>query len=481
MVGFVDREFELESLEGMWGMGRQVALLWGRRRVGKSTLLQKFAAGKPGVFYQADRGTSTEQLASFTDRILTYRRDPLLEAAPLANWNQALAYLVGLARSARDEGHPLLVVIDEYPYLVESDPAVSSRFQAFLEDVKNEALPLYMVLSGSQVGMFERHVLQGPLYGRRTWGEQLAPLGYREAAAFFAGWSSADRLRAWAILGGVPYYLEQFDAGRSFDWNVMNRILRKGSLLYDEAELHVREELGTGAPTYLSVIAAVAGGATRQAEIANQVGLPSTSLPPYLTELRNLHILEHIKPITAAEGARSGVWRVADGYLRFWFRFVRASRTDLEARRVDPVFHQRVKPQLDHFVSQPSFEDVCRAYVRDALNVDPGLPTRGDVGAWWGPVRDPRHPGTRRTMQGESDVVVVDGKRLLLVGEAKWQSGPAGLATLAQLDRTAPHIPGFESTVTRFVIFSREGFTDDLREEAARRSIVLRTVDDLYV
>jgi hypothetical protein len=131
-------------------------------------------------------------------------------------------------------------------------------------------------------------------------------------------------------------------------------------------------------------------------------------------------------------------------------------------------------------VSQPGFEDVCRAYVRDAIGLDPDLPPRGEVGAWWGPVPDPRHPGTRRTMQGESEIVVLDGTRLLLVGESKWQSGPADLATVAQLDRTAPHIPGFDPAVTRLAIFSRGGFTDALREEAASRSIVLRSVDDLY-
>ena len=163
--------------------------------------------------------------------------------------------------------------------------------------------------------MFERHVLHGPLWGRRTRGEQLPPLGYRDALQFVPGWRSADKLRAWAILGGVPYYLEQFDPERSLAWNIENRILRKGQVLYDEAELFVREELGSDASTYLSIIAAIASGATRQGEIADRAGLAASAVPPYLATLRRLHMVEHIRPFGAPDTARSGLWRVADGYV----------------------------------------------------------------------------------------------------------------------------------------------------------------------
>ncbi len=460
-------------------MTRQVALLWGRRRVGKSTLLQRFAEGKPTVFYQAVQGTEADQLAGLTDMILAYRPDPVLAAAPLINWPQAIAYLLGLAREARRDGHPLLVVLDEYPYLVMTNTAVPSLFQAALEDVKREDLPLYLVLAGSQITMFERHVLHGPLWGRRTWGEQLPPLSYRDAAQFVPGWTSADKLRAWAIFGGIPYYLEQLDPGRSLAWNIENRILRKGQVLYDEAELFVREELGSDASTYLSIIAAIAGGATRQGEIADRAGLAASAVPPYLATLRRLHVVEHIRPFGAPDTARSGLWRVADGYVRFWFRFVRSNLTDLEARRTREVFQDRVRPMLDHFVSLPAFEDACREHVRASLGRDPEYPLRGDAGAWWGPVPDERHPGTRRTRQGEIEIVAYDGKRLVLAGEAKWHDGEVGTDALAQLEGTVRFVPGYGSH-TKLVIYARDGFTRELRARASASGVVLRTVDDLY-
>src|SRR5574337_222243 len=172
-MAFIDREPELTVLQDLWGMRFQLVLLWGRRRVGKTRLIQQFAEGKDGITYQADEGTATEQLARLTDRILAYRDDPQLRAQPLTNWDAALAVLVRLAREAKTEGRPLLVVLDEFPRLAVATPRLSSLLQGVIEEVRREDLPLFLVLAGSQIGLFERHVLLGPLYGRRTWGEQL--------------------------------------------------------------------------------------------------------------------------------------------------------------------------------------------------------------------------------------------------------------------------------------------------------------------
>jgi AAA+ ATPase superfamily predicted ATPase len=476
---FVDREYELASLNERWGLPAQVALLWGRRRIGKSTLLQRFAEDKPSIFYQAVKGTETEQLIGLTDRILAHRPDPLLTAAPLANWRQATAYLVAMARQAKASGQPLLVVLDEFPYLVASDSNLPSILQAALEDVKRESLPLFLVLAGSQVGLFEKHVLQGPLYGRRTWGEQLAPLSYADAGRFFPNWSVADRLRAWAILGGIPYYLEQFEAAKSLRWNIEHRVLTKGQVLYTDAELFIAEELGADAPTYQSIVGAIAGGATRQSEIAQRAGIDASAVPAYLQLLRRLHVVEHVRPYGAPSNARSGIWNVADGYLRFWFRFVRTNLTDLEARRTSAVLAQRVLPMLDQFVSKPAFEDACREYLRHAIGNDPEMPDRAEVGAWWGQVPDEREPGTRRTRQGEIELVAYEGASLVLAGEAKWHDGPLDTDALSQLLRTVTSVPGY-SSATKLALFARDGFTERVTQRAAAEGIVLRTAADLY-
>ena len=135
---FVDRTHELRALEALWGLRFQLALLWGRRRVGKTRLIQEFAEGKPSVTYQADEGTATEQLARLTDRILAYRDDAVLRAQPLSNWDAAIATLLRLAREAKRDGHPLLVVLDEFPRLVVATPRLPSMLQDAIEDIRRD-------------------------------------------------------------------------------------------------------------------------------------------------------------------------------------------------------------------------------------------------------------------------------------------------------------------------------------------------------
>lgn len=480
MTLFVDRKDELEALEELWGSRYQVALLWGRRRVGKTRLLDEFAAGKPTIVFQADEGTAAEQLARLTDRILAYREDSALRAQPLGNWDAAIATILRLARDAKREGHPLLLILDEFPRLVMSAPRLPSLLQDAIEDVRREDLPLFLVIAGSQITLYERHVLHGPLYGRRTWGEQLPPLGYKDSAQFFPDWSPADQLRAWALLGGVPYYLEQWDAARSLAWNIANRLLRKGSVLYDEAELMIKEELGPGAATYISIVATIAAGATRQSEIADRVGVEPRAVSKYLNQLGRLHMIDHLEPMGSPEGSRRGIWRLSDNYLRAWFEFVRANRTDLEGRRVAEVFRDRVRDQLDRFVSKPAFEDAAREHARRSIGSDPEFPRRALVGAWWGPVPDEKFPGTRRTREGEIELVGYDQKKLVLAGEAKWSNELEGGSALAQLRRSVISVPGYDPALTRLAVYTREGFTDEFRARAHDEGVILRTVADLY-
>lgn len=480
MAVFIDRTAELSDLESLWGMQRQTVLLWGRRRVGKTRLIDEFVSGKPAVVYQADEGTTTEQLARLTERILAYQEDAQLAAQPLDSWDAAIAVLLRLAREAKAHARPLLVVFDEFPRLVGAHAPLPSKLQSALETVRREDLPLFLVLAGSQMSLFERHVLQGPLDSRRTWGEQLAPLGYREAGEFFAGWDPSDRLRAWAFLGGIPYYLEQWDADRSLRWNIINRFLRKGSVLYQEAELMIKEELSAEAGVYLSIIAAVAAGRTRPSEIGDLAGVDARTVSKYLDQLGRLHMVEHLAPAGASKRARRGIWRLSDPYLRAWFRFVRANRTDLEARRGEAVYRQRVAQAIDDFVSRPAFEDAVREHVRRVTGVDRDFPSVAEVGAWWGPVPDARHPGTRRTREGEVEVVGYDGKDLLLAAEAKWSRTPEDGDAMAQLRSTVIHVPGYTAGVTRLAVYSRAGFTDRFRRSAAEQGVILRTVEDLY-
>lgn len=475
---FIDRDDDLEDLNSRWGMKPQIYLLWGRRRVGKSALIREFAAGKDAIIYQAIRGTATDQLQLLTRRILARMPDPVLEAAPLANWDQAFAYLEGVGRNRKAAGRPLILVFDELQYLAATDDSIVSRLQDFLETVKHSDLPLFVILSGSSISFFERHVAVGTLFGRRTGGGLLAPLGYADAGRFFLGWSAVDRIRAWGVLGGMPYYLEQFNPARPLSWNIRELMLHRNQVLYNEAELLLTEEL-RDAPQYLSVLAAVAGGATRLSEISARTSIQVTSLPQILNRLARLHLVERTAPLGEdPEKSKRGLWTLLDNYLRFWFTFVRPNLVDLEAGRAEAIWKQEVAPRLDAFISKPAFERACREWLRTNLGQHSQLPARGEVGAWWGPSTEMTASGLR-TIQREAEVVVRTGSDVVLVGEAKWAEAEVGAGALSQLRTTVAAMPA-TSADTRLVLFARQGFSKHLRDVAATQGIVLVTAADMF-
>jgi len=475
---FVDRDTDLAEMESRWGLRPQFYLLWGRRRVGKSALIRHFADGKDAVIYQAVTGTATDQLALLTRRINAWRVDPVLEAAPLASWAQAFAYLERLGRERKAAGKPLLVVLDEFQYVAKSDASIISRLADLYETVKHEELPLFFIISGSAINFFEDEVIIGKLFGRRTGGGLLRPLGYRDAGSFFPDWSAADRARAWAVLGGMPYYLEQFDPGRSLGWNIRERMLRRNQVLYNEAELLLRDELQDPS-SYQSVLAAIAGGATRNSEIAARSGIAATALSTYLRPLVDLHLVERAVPFGADPAkSKQGLWTIIDGYLAFWHAFIRPNAVELEAGRADEVWKTVVRPVLDQFVSKPAFEQMCRDYVRQRIGSDARFPASGAVGAWWGSVKI-RVDGRLRNVQREADVVAGSRDEVTLVGEVKWSGGEVGLDALKQLRNAAEAVPGTNDR-TRLALFSRTRFDDRLRVVAEQEDVLLFDIEELF-
>ncbi|HZS91417.1 MAG TPA: ATP-binding protein [Chloroflexota bacterium] len=469
MASFIDREQELAWLGEGWASGRpQLRILFGRRRVGKSALLDQFATGRRAIIYQAVEGTTVDHLRDLTSAILACEDDPVLRAAPLANWEQALAICQRLAQSG-----PLLVILDEYQYVAEADPTLASQLQRWWSrDVGT--LPIYLILCGSCIRFFVQNVLTGPAYGRNTGSWQLRPLGYRQAAAFFPAWSHDDHIRAYAVTGGMPHYILQFDPARSLEWNIVHRVLQRGTVLYQEAELVVREELREPR-LYFSILRAIADGCTRASEIASRVGSRSDTTP-YLKTLQSLDFVTYSEPLLGKK--RRGIWAIADPYLRFWFHFVYPHLSQLEhGASPERIYRDLVVPNLDHFVSKPAFEEICRAWVISAANTG-DLGQFGEVGAWWGPIPHPLPTNPHNQIEGEIEVVAVRGKHLVLAGEAKWKREPIGFGVLNHLREIVAHVPGADKD-TQLILFGRT-FDPKLQTAAAAEGVKLVTVDDLY-
>jgi hypothetical protein len=309
--------------------------------------------------------------------------------------------------------------------------------------------------------MMEQHVLsyRAPLYGRRTAQWQLQPLRFADAAEFVARFTVDEKVQTYAILGGVPAYLLQFDDRLSLLDNAEQHILATGTFLYDEPRFLLLQELGDP-HRYFSILEAIAGGRTRQNDIAQAVGLAVTSLPFYLATLRDLGLVERVVPVTETQPQKSrrALYRLRDQYFQFWFRFVHPNRSLLERGVTAPVRRQ-IADQLDQFTG-PVFEAICQDHIwRLAESGELGFTPRA-VGRWW----DDRE---------EIDIVALSDEDILL-GECKWSTRPVGTDVLTDLHRKAQTLLS-RSTWPRvhYTLFSRSGFIPALRSQAAEAHVAL--------
>ena len=470
---FLGRSRELAWLEEGWLSGHaEFRVLYGRRGVGISALVDQFAADTRCVTLRAGEGSIEAHLHALTQAILACQDDPVLRAAPLPTWDAALAYLARMAARA-----PLLAIFDEYQHLVQAEPALPGLLQRWWSRHAMQ-LPLYLILGGSDVPFFVQHVLPQPAYARNTGVLRVQPLDYREAALFLPGWSPDDRVRAYAIVGGMPSYLRQFEPVQSLYWNVQHKVLARGAVLHQEAERLIGAELPEPTVAF-AILRAISGGATRPNRIADRVkgGVTVDAVSACLAALQEVGLVEQRRPVVG-DGGRRGVWTIADPYLRFWLRFVLPNLGQVEQGvRVARVYETAIAPALDRFVATSTAEEICRAWVlgRADLGAWSGVDR---VGAWWGPMPDARIGPSRRQSEATIGVVAAAGSRVVVVGDARWTTEPVGVGALDRLRRVLPHVPGVDAR-TELVLFGRT-FEPRLLDVAERERVTLVSVDDLH-
>ena len=453
MEQFVDRDVELGQLTDCYeSETADFVVIYGRRRLGKSELVRQSIADRDdAVYYQAVESTAQNQLEQFVDTataqfpsLRNVRRD----------WEVLLETL-------GDEG--AVVVIDEFPFLVEEDESLPSRIQR-VWDTELQETGMTLVLVGSSISVMEDKVLSGsaPLYGRRTATIDLKPLEVPDARRFFPEYDPERAITAWSIYGGTPYYLRTIDPDRSLGTNVRQGILSERGLLYSEPEFLLRTELRQP-NTYFSILRALAHGRRTPNEIASMAGVESGSLSAYLQKLRRLRLVERHIPVTESPTAsKRGRYRIAAPLFRFWFRFVYGTQDQLRMLG-DDAYDELVAPALADYVS-PLFERLCQRALPDLVDRQ-----FRDVGQWW-------------FKEHELDILGLtsDG---LVAGECKFTSQPVSEGVLADLERTASEVrwtDGPADGEVLYVLFSRSGYTDDLTTVAdARDDVLLFELSDL--
>lgn len=450
---FVDREAELARLEEWWESPERTPInMYGRRRVGKSWLLRRFAHGKPAAILASERLAPGTQLSRFAALL-----EPGLGVRPEI---PDLATLFRVAYRLAAEAK-VLIVIDEFPWLLpgteaEIERALSS-IQAAMED-ERERSQLKLVLCGSAISQMQALMSErGPLHGRLR-ALEIRPLRYPQARGFLDTLAPIRRIERFAITGGMPRYLSELGQG-ALERVVCSRVLDRDGPLWNEARAVLEQEL-TQPSVYFSILEQLATGEKEVDRIASGARIENATVSRYLATLAELRIVHRKLPTGAAPSSRTGHWELSDPFLRFWFRFVFPFQTELETGlQAQDLWNSTVKPALSDHVA-PVFEDICRDWTRTSY---------GDVaqrfGNWWGNARNDLRRSGQRTSE-EIDIVGLAGSRVTLIGECRWRNKAMDGNVLREIEdykipalRQAGHAIDDDPLI---LLFSRSGFNRTL-------------------
>ena len=375
---FFGRTKELEILEKLYKKrGFELLVLYGRRRIGKTTLISHFIRDKPAIFFSAQEANDKINLQVFSR--LLYKFFGLAEAALPAfeDWNSALLFLSEKARNER-----LIVVFDEFPYAVGANKGLKSILQNAI-DHKFRKSNLFIILSGSQIGFMENEVMgsKSPLFGRRTAQMKLTGFDYVDAADMLSKYNNEDKIKLYSCIGGTPYYLSRIDKQLSFENNLKALFFEPSGYLFEEPLMLLKQELREGA-IYNSIISAIAMGATKLNEIASRTGEERSKIIKYLDTLISLNIIFKEFPFGEnPEKSRKGIYCIRDNCYRFWYRYVFLNKAIIE-QGAGQTLLKSFLPDLNSYIGIP-FEDICLQYMirMNNLSALPFIFTQ--YGRWW--------------------------------------------------------------------------------------------------
>lgn len=457
---FIGRRNELALLrDELASPHASLAIVHGRRRVGKSTLIREAVEERPHISYQATRVTASLNLEAFkTETARVLGADELLNS--ISDWLGMLHYL---ARAA-EHLSGLTIVLDEFPYLADADPALPSIVQKFWDSGAARAGNLKLLLCGSIISQMQELLAeQNPLYGRKTLVLDLAPLPLRDATQFVSRYEAETRLQTFAVFGGMPFYLQFLDPGARLQHNIVRLLLTPTGSLIDEPMVLLQSELRE-VSRYASVLAAIAAGCTKHGEIVGRIREigDSKTLGPYLEKLDRMRLIRIERSLDADPKERDRRYFIADPLIAFWYRFVQPNLSSIVQGFGEDVWRHRIAPHFDEYMGR-IFEEICRDHARRHSQEKFPAPAQ-EIGRIWRPDYDIDIAGT-----------LLDGSTLY--GECKWWRSPVGENVLDELIQRASGVDyGRRTDHRQFVLYSRSGFTSALRKRAASQpGIVLHT------
>jgi AAA+ ATPase superfamily predicted ATPase len=443
-----------------------MGLLYGRRRLGKTYLLQRFfseyqGSPRPHCYYLADQTTAVSQRHEAALQLLDAMPDSGISVEELAvSWNSILRYASqGARRIKQEQGHRFGFVLDEFPYLVDQAPGLPSTLQSWW-DRDGVHSPLLVILCGSHLSaMATLGEANQPLYGRFNAGiHQIAPLRYDDIAAFYQDsphYGVSETLMMYGVLGGAPRYHALIDTRQSMRDEIVDTLLRPQSTLENEVHFLLGSQQIRDPAPYNSVLGAVAGGATQFGQLLNETGIERGSLPHILRTLITLGWMTREFPF-GETSERRALYRIADPFLSFWYRYIAPLASALQFAAPQQIYDDRIAPYLSDYMGWHVFEEICMQWLRRHAYDRLGLLIQ-DAARYWS-----------RDSQLEINIMARTDKGYLY-GECKWSGGrPVGMDVYNTLQRKVASLPREDQrTGAYFVLFSTGGFTPDLHIVAA--------------
>ncbi|MCP4416269.1 MAG: ATP-binding protein [Chloroflexi bacterium] len=455
MKSFVGRSRELELLEDLWGSeDATLIILSGRRRVGKTRLLTHWLQqrdAEDGLYWMAEPTSATDQLRSFSQAFLSFvdPETPVPSDFTYATWEQALSQMATYAKHRR-----MAVFMDEITYVIDVNPNFIGTLQKTWDHrlTKTKAM---LVLSGSQMGLMRKHLLDydAPLYGRATAQMELPPLPFSATRQYFPDYSPEERVFIYAIWGGVPAYWERLDPQKNIAQNLRRNVLPSYAWMVDESRILLQDFI-TDMHNYVGTLRAIAGEQNTLTEIARRIGIANTKISFYLGKLRETRFMHRRVPVTKLhKNWRRGRYFIVDPYLRFFYRFISTQQSKLALGQMDIVLDM-IMQHLPGFLEMYTWPELCQEWLLLA-SANKKIPLRIDeVGSEW-------KKNSELSVVGYSEEAGA-----VVIGDCFWLEAAAGLDALDSFMGKANKIIANEAIDVYFAVFSAKGWTDEAHRQA---------------
>lgn len=440
---FINRDKEMNLLESEWRSNEpSFAVIYGRRRIGKTRLILEFIEDKEGVYYVAEDTSEKAQISDFKEEFADFLDDDFLRETEIERWSQLFDYL----EEKIDKEEKLYIAIDEFSYIVKNSQEAASALQSFWDHFLSDS-NICLIVSGSIFGLMRDKVLSSssPLYGRRTRDLLLRPLSPKHALKFL-DMSFTGELETWFTVGGIPEYLKVASSFKSADSFLETEFFDIDGYFHNEPYFLLSQEFKE-IRTYFSMLNAIAYGNTEASEIANFVGKDTRGIYSYLENLNRLGFIK--KEVPTPKESQSGLYTISDIFFDFWFNFVHRNKEEIERESYTP----------DQGALNTYFGKRFEVFVRENLFRHLPMSHRFDEwGRWW-------------YKDNEIDLVALnEDEGEVFLGECKWSENKVDEEVLRNLERTSDHLRwGEEDRKEVYGLFSKSGFTEELEDISRSR------------